>query len=230
VRQFVSTLAVTHNGVTTGPEEVSVNHPLTSEKMTFYQSGYSQLGYVSVDFGGGRVAEFPAPAEVQLALTSEGVMLGEMAAATGRPTADAAFILEQVKAGDLYAAGQKTGYVGPLTIAHLLHQRTGEQSSVLLTPEQGFATLLGGQPVTVRMSRKVENYSDFSYQRDPGLPILGLGWVLLVIGIAAALYTPFTQVQAREEASRSLLVVLGQNSQRDEPLPQRLRAILMHEA
>jgi hypothetical protein len=90
--------------------------------------------------------------------------------------------------------------------------------------------ILQGKPATIRMSRKVENYSDFSYQRDPGLPVLGIGWVLLVIGIAVALYTPFTQVQAREERGRALLVVLGQNSQPDDPLPVKLRAILMGEA
>jgi hypothetical protein len=96
----------------------------------------------------------------------------------------------------------------------------------LVKPDQGFELRLQGKPVKVTMSTRVDNYSDFSYQRDPGLPVLAAGWILLVIGVAAALYTPFTVVQARAEPGRLLLLVMGQNSQPDDPLPSGLRAML----
>jgi cytochrome c biogenesis protein ResB len=231
VRQFISTLAAEHLGHKVGPQEVYVNKPLNIEKLVLYQSGYVQIGFVSVDFGEGRVVEYEAPANIWLVLGEGGVTSHERAALSGMPVSSTAFQFEPVKAGELFEGGKHVGYVGPLSIAHLADRSTGSiQDNVLVTPEQGFTLMLNNRPVTVRMSKKVENYSDFSYQRDPGLPILGLGWLLLVLGITVALYTPFTQVHARQEDDRTLLLVMGQNSRVDDPLPSRLRAILMGEA
>jgi cytochrome c biogenesis protein len=227
VRAFVSTLEAEHGSQKVGPQEVIVNQPLRVEKLAIYQSGYTQIGYVRVDYGGGNVKEFPVQSGEWLAVAPGGVMLSDMAAQTGTPVAGEAFSVEQVKAGNLYVDGKESGYIGPMTIAHLADRSTGQGvDDVLLTPDHGFTVMLNGQPVKVTMSKRVDNFSDFSYTRDPGLPVLALGWILLVIGIAGALYVPFTQVQARFEAGRAFVLVTGAGGGADGPVLRRLHAIL----
>jgi hypothetical protein len=227
VRAFVSTLEAEYGAQKAGPKEVIVNEPLRIEKLALYQSGYTQVGYASVDYGAGDVKEFPLPNGSWLAVAPGGIMLNDMAAQAGTPVANLAFQIEAVKAGDLYEDGKKVGYIGPLTIAHLVDRATGQGvDDVLIDPEHGFSVMLNGRPVQVKMSRRVDNYSTFSYTRDPGLPVLAIGWILLVAGIAGALYVPFTQVQARFEAGQTLLLVTGSGAAPGSPLRRRLHAIL----
>lgn len=227
VKEFVSTLAVDKDGHTVGPQEVKVNHPLHIERLVVYQSGYQQQGYLRVDYGGGNVQEFPAIPETWLALSPQGVMMNEVAQQMGTGVANLAFNLEQVKAGDLYEGGKKVGHIGPLTIAHLGDRVSGQDSGgVLIDTAHGFTAMLNGKPVDIRMSPRVDNTSIFSYARDPGLVTLTLGWILLVIGIAGAMYIPFTQVQARVEAGRAYVLIQGSGSGTGDALPLRLHAIL----
>jgi hypothetical protein len=227
VKEFVSTLAVEHDGKTVGPQEVKVNHPLHVERLVVYQSGYQQQGYLQIDYGAGRVEEFPLLPETGLALSARGVMLAEMARQTGTSIANLLFSFEQVKAGDLYEGGQKVGHIGPLTIVHTADEQTGHDADgYLIDTEHGFTVTLDGKPVTIRLSPKIENTSIFSYSRDPGLLPLTLGWILLVIGIAGALYIPFTQVQIRAEPNAAYLLVIGSRGAGTELLLRRLHAML----
>ena len=221
VKDFVSTLTVEHNGKIKS-QEVKVNHPLILDKLVLYQSGYQQLGYLSVEMNG-KTKEYPVTPGDWFVLTAD----GPADPGSAMSGVEEAFSLEAVKAGDLYIGGKKTGYLGPLAIAHRGSMATGETlDSVLLSPDEGLVTRIDGLPATVRMSRKVDNYSDFSYKRDPGIPVLYLGWIVMILGITLALYIPFAQVWVRVEGASGQLLVAGTSSSDDAPLPRRLHGIL----
>ncbi len=161
-----------------------------------------------------------------LALTSQGVA-DAIQVMSSPDCSDLGFAFEQVKAGDLYVGGEKQGYIGPMTIASLVDLRTGaEQGQVLVTPEQGFSVNLNGEPVEIRMARQVDNFSIFSYKRDPGIPVLYFGWIALIIGIGAALYIPYGQLRARAGSGKVYLATFGAAAKGEHPLDERLRDML----
>jgi cytochrome c biogenesis protein len=224
VKDFVSTLTATY-GNQTKSQEVTVNHPLVINKLNLYQSSYEQRGYITV-LRDGQAQEYPAPPGVPLVLTSKGVVAA-MDAASLADCSDLGFMFEQVKAGDLYVGGVKQGYIGPLAIATLYSLSTGNAvGQVLATPEQGFTVQLGGRPAEIRMARRVDDYSVFSYKRDPGIPVLYLGWIALILGIGAALYIPYGQLKARVSAGGVRLLASGAAARGEHPLDERLRDML----
>jgi len=194
VRDFVSTLTVSRGGVSKS-QEVKVNHPLVLDKLVLYQSGYQQIGYIKVT-DAERSVEYPVYPEQWLVLTPQGPVPDDQVT-SGDAIFSSAFLMEQVKAGDLYQGGKKVGYIGPLTIVRIADVATGQTTSQLLSPDRSFKTELAGRKVRVSMAKRVDNYSDFAYKRDPGIPVLYFGWIALIIGIALSLYLPFTQVWIR---------------------------------
>ncbi len=205
VKDFVSILTVEQGG-RKKTQEVKVNHPLVLNKLVLYQSDYQQDGYFEVTGPDGTVAEYPAPANLWMVLTPAGPAPAETAMGTGQPFSDYAFLLEPIKDGDLYRQGNKAGHVGPMTLAHLANINSSEESTRVISVDQPFTATILGKPYTVKLSQKVDNYSGFSYKRDPGIPILYFGWISLIIGIALSLYLPFTQVWLRIEAGRVLML------------------------
>lgn len=205
VKDFVSILTAEQGG-RKKTQEVKVNHPLVLNKLVLYQSDYQQDGYFEITGPDGVVKEYPAPAEVWMVLTPAGPAPAESAMSTGQPLSDHAFLLERIKDGDLYRQGKKAGHIGPLTLAHLANMNTTDETTQLVSTEQPFTVNVMGKPYTIKLSQKVDNYSGFSYKRDPGIPILYFGWISLIIGIALSLYLPFTQVWLRIEAGRVLML------------------------
>jgi cytochrome c biogenesis protein ResB len=195
VRDFVSTLTASRYGAVKS-QEVKVNHPLVLNKLVIYQSGYQQIGYVNVT-DGAESREYPVVPEQWLVLTPEGPALADQMMMSGNAMSSSAFLMEQVKAGDLYQRGKKVGYIGPLTIVHITDIATERTTSQLLSADQFFETTLAGKTMRVSMAKRVDNYSDFAYKRDPAIPLLYFGWISLIIGVALSLYLPFTQVWIR---------------------------------
>jgi cytochrome c biogenesis protein len=226
VKQFVSLLSVEHNG-RTKTQQVMVNHPLIIGRLVLSQSGYGQKGFLNVTSATG-TQEYFTPAEEWLVLTPDGPDFADNVLRTGAAHSQYAFRLEQIKAGDLYVRGKKRGYIGPLTIVHLADVKTRQQWAQLLTPDKPFTTQIGGTQYSVALSRRVDNYSEFSYQRDPGIPILYFGWISLIAGIAVTLYVPFTQVWLCIEPQRVFMLAVGPGGARAlRALYSRWRDILL---
>jgi cytochrome c biogenesis protein ResB len=158
--------------------------------------------------------------------TSDGYQLQFIPEST--PVSQLGFrVAENVKAGDLYRHGKKTGEIGPMSIFSLRDNGSGmEMGSVLIDQDKGFATRVGTQEYQVRMAPKVDNYSIFAYKRDPGSPLLFLGWVMLVAGIALTMYVPFTQVWVRAEAGSLRVLALGRDGGAKGRIRRRLDALL----
>ena len=207
VKDFVSILTVTQ-GSRKMSQEVKVNHPLKLNKLVLYQSDYTQDGYLLVTGPDGHSVTYPATANQWLVLTPAGPEIAETAMGAGQPMSDYAFRLEPIKEGDLYLQGKKARRIGPLTLMHLANINTEAESVQIVDTQRSFKTLLLGKQYTVQLGPKVENYSGFSFKRDPGIPILYFGWITLIIGIALSLYLPFTQVWLRVEAGRVFMLAV----------------------
>jgi cytochrome c biogenesis protein ResB len=227
VDDFVSQLTASHNGKTI-TREVKVNHPLTIEKLRLYQSSYIQQGYLSTTFGGQTQEMQLPPAGTLYVFTPQGLMPRDMA--MGMPMSAQGFEFEQVKAGDVYHGDAKQGSIGPMTLAHMYDARSGEYlGSQLVTTDKAIVTSIGGEVISAMMSPKVDNFSVFSYQRDPGAPILLFGWLSLVLGIALTLYIPFTQVWVRVDGAKSHFLASGPDGRPGTRLMERINAMLKPE-
>lgn len=220
VKDFVSNLTAERNSVSK-TQEVIVNHPLVIDKLMLFQSGYEQNGYISYELDGKPVEEL-VPSDMWLCLTSNGLARAESLGNT-----DKVFLLEKVKAGDLYIDGENTGYLGPMTIAHVQNVMVdAPPQQIMLDTEQGFALSLDGQQVEVRLSPRIQNFSIFSYKRDPGMPVLYLGWILMIIGIGVALYVPFNKVHIRIEPQQAMFLLGGVRGGGLKGLKREIHAIL----
>ena len=221
VKDYVSDFTVERNGRSV-TKEVKVNHPIKLDKLVLYQSSYIQQGYLAVTIDGGTEEHFFPPNE-WLVLTPGGLAFADAAASA---TSRHAILLEQVKAGDLYVRGKKERYIGPMTIAYVQDMSSsGPPQSMIISPDEGFETIVGGKIAQVRLSERVDNSSIFSYKRDPGIPMLYLGWISMIIGVTLALYIPFFQVWARVEGGSAHLLVLGPAGH-VQRIRRRLRDIL----
>jgi cytochrome c biogenesis protein len=212
VKQFVSILTVEQGGKTK-TQEVSVNHPLVLNKLVLYQSGYGQQGTIIAQHGS-ESQEYPAPSDTWLALAPSGLVDAQQAIGMGQPISNLAFLLEPIKAGDLYKQGVKSGVVGPLTLAHVADVDSKKEWTQLFSVDQPLKVTLMGEAYTLKLSPQVANYSEFSYKRDPGIPVLYLGWIALIVGITLGLYIPFTQVWLRFEHGRVFIVCAGPGGMR----------------
>jgi cytochrome c biogenesis protein len=220
VKDFVSNLTVERNSVSK-TQEVLVNHPLVIDKLMLFQSGYEQNGYISYDIDG-QTTEQLVPSDMWLCLTPNGIAKAENLGNT-----DKVFLLEKVKAGDLYIDGENTGYLGPMTIAHVQNVMIdAPPEQIMLDTQQGFSLSLNGKPVEIRMSPQIQNFSIFSYKRDPGMPVLYLGWILMIIGIGVALYVPFNKVHIRIEQEQGMFLISGVRGGGLKGLRREIHAIL----
>jgi hypothetical protein len=206
--------------------EVEVNHPLVIDRLALFQSSYIQVGHVDISLGG-RSTEMEFPAQTWLVLTPAGLVSPEQAIASGMPFSNEALYFEPIKGGKLYKGKEVAGEFGPLTLVRRADiQAGGDLAPVIIDTERALELMVGGQSASLRISPRIDNISVFSYKRDPGMPVMYLGWVLMILGTAFALYTPFTQVWLRHDPEGSALLILGRGSQKSSPLMLRLHAIL----
>ncbi|MEZ5336685.1 MAG: cytochrome c biogenesis protein ResB [bacterium] len=225
VKDYVSTLTAERNG-TTVSSEVIVNHPLVIDKLMLFQSGYEQNGFLSMSRDG-EVTEELVPADMWLCIVTDTSGAPALARAEdNRGQTDKVFLLEKVKAGDLYIDNKLDRHLGPMTVAHVQNMMTNELEDVMLDTEQGFTVSVNGRNVQVRLSERIQNFSIFSYKRDPGMPVLYLGWILMIVGIGAALYIPFHKVHVRVERNEAMLLVSGVRGGGLKGLKKRIHAIL----
>ena len=208
VKDFVSELTISRNGQTVS-REVKVNHPIRLGKLVLYQSGYQQLGYMVVDLNGVE-NEYALPTNMPFVITEDGPVRWEQAQAAGI-TSGRIFHVGSVKGGDLYVQGELTGKIGPMAVLEVMKRSGGEVSTdhVLITPDKAYEDTLDDLPVSIRMSEKMDNYSDFSYKLDPGIPVLYFGWILLTVGIFVSMYVGFTRAWFLVKDGRVFMLATG---------------------
>jgi cytochrome c biogenesis protein len=203
VKDYVSKLTISRGGNSI-TREVSVNKPIKLDGLVVYQSGYSQFGYVELEYRG-EVKTFAAPTHQWFMMTADGPASPNQA--LGSQASNEVFYLEPVKAGDLYVHEVKQDYIGPLTLLRVDSIDESAKEMMLLTPDDPYYFKLGTANAQLRMSKQIDNYSTFSYKIDPGVPVLYLGWILMTLGITLALYITFTRAWIRIEDGRVFMLV-----------------------
>jgi len=208
VKQFISELTISRDGQSV-KREVSVNHPIRLGKLVMYQSGYQQLGYMSVTREG-EENEYPLPTNMPFVVTADGPVRWEQAQAAGI-TSGRIFHTRSVKGGDLYIGGELSGVIGPMCLLEVMKREGTDVSSQmhLITPDKAYEEVIDGVPLSIKMSTRMDNFSDFSYKLDPGIPVLYFGWILLTVGIFASMYIGFTRAWFRIEAGRVFMLSSG---------------------
>lgn len=225
VDDYVSELTAERNGEAVS-REVIVNHPLVIDKLMLFQSGYEQSGFISMTTTDGTKEEL-VPAEMWLSIVPGPDGQPTLARAEdNRGMSDKVFLLEKVKAGDLYIDNKLQEFLGPMTVAHVQNMLTGEMEDILIDTENSFTIRLNGEPVEMKLADRIQNFSIFSYKRDPGMPTLYIGWILMIIGIGVALYVPFHKVHMRIEEGTAKLLVTGARGGGLKGLKKRIHAIL----
>jgi len=224
VKDYVSNLTVSRNGRSVSGE-VKVNHPVRLGKLNIYQSGYQQRGYMLIEQNG-EETEYPLPSGLWFVIGPNGPMTPEQAMSAGVMVAEA-FFAEPLKAGTLYVGGEPQGEIGPMTILRTARMEDGAASQGrLLTPDDTQQITIDGQPAVLRLSAKLENYSDFSYKLDPGIPALYFGWILMTVAITLAMYIPFGKVNLRVEPNRTFALVSGRGIESAKQEYTRWRELL----
>ena len=134
---------------------------------------------------------------------------------------------DAVKSGDLYEGGKKVRHIGPLSIVSFYDGSSGQYlGSQIVDTENGFQAMVENRVADCVMSERIDNYSIFQYNRDPGKPVLYFGWICMIVGVALTMYIGFTQVWLRVEDGRVFMLMTGPAARTTHPLRRKLHAIL----
>ena len=196
-KDYISDLTVLENGREVLRERIEVNHPLIYRGIYFYQSSYGQAGgraaWLTV-FGPRRNIVFhrkrvPLGGSVQLE--------------------DGDRLLLRNLAGDFRR-------MGPAAEVVLERQGKDPVSVVVFEAPQANHRRLG--PYVVRLDHvETVMYTGLQVARDPGVPMIWAGCILLTLGLLVAFFTSHRRVWARvrPEGKGGVEVFLGGNASRN---------------
>jgi cytochrome c biogenesis protein len=191
VHQFTSNLTVERNGRKKS-KVISVNYPLHLDKLVLYQSAFNRRIELVATIDG---TEFRT--EVSQGVPFEVTPDGLRAVPQGRPaTTPFVFIIDDIKVGPWYQAGEYKGEIPPMAKLRVLDARSAEtvQMSVITKDEP-----LSAPGFTLAIGDKIVSESIFQWKRDPGLPLVYLGFIFVVLGVLGTLYWRFQQAYVRVE-------------------------------
>jgi hypothetical protein len=220
VSQFVSDLEVSHNGKATR-REVSVNHPFVLGALTLYQNSYAQVADIVFSMKGVGERHEKVNVNRPFQLVPAGGLkfiredaAGNLAAGEIDPTGSDVMMIEQMKAGRLLTAPDKTEELKPLAIMRVTDKAdpARSQSVFLDTLKARPVPGLGISDLTIRLGDGTVSTSIFAYKQAPGMslpyaghiPFIYIGFIAMIIGALVSLYFAFTQVFVRFEGGKVL--------------------------
>jgi cytochrome c biogenesis protein len=195
-KDYKSDLAVIENGQVVATKTIEVNHPLIHNGVYFYQSSYGQAG------GKGASLTVFGPRKNllvhQQTLTNGGRI----------PLENGDMLLLRNTAGDFRNMGPAAEVV--------LEPVEGQgATTVVFENPQANQRPLGGY--TVRLN-KVDSsmYTGLQVARDPGVPVVWAGCILITLGCLVAFFLSHRRVWARVSADdKGVEVFLGGNASRN---------------
>lgn len=195
-KDYVSKLSVWENGRQVAQKTIEVNAPLIYKGIYFYQSSYGQ--------GGASGARFSVYGPRRNVVVS-GAQLAK----------GATVALEN---GDLLRLLDLTGDyrgMGPAVLVHV--ERPGQQpsDSVILQPSMPGPQLVGSYLVRADGVDTVM-YTGLQVAKDPGVPVIWAGCILITIGTIVAFFFSHRRVWARVAAEGGgVRVTLAGNASRN---------------
>lgn len=172
VKEYRSSLTIIENGEEVLTRDIIVNDPLTYRGITFYQASYGSLGAKDFSFS------FTENATGK-SVTKE-MELGETASfGDGR-----SFTFKRFE-GDYRFKGQS---VGEAVIGTLTAPGTPPKEVVLLTRFTKFDKMRKGQWLLSVAGHGHAYYTGLQATKDPGVPLVYLGFVLVIAGCVIAFF------------------------------------------
>ena len=106
------------------------------------------------------------------------------------------FLIDDIKTGPWYQSGVYKGELEPQAMLRILDGSTGEtQAMEVITKSQPISAPM----FSIGLGEKVVSTSIFQWKRDPGLPLVYLGFITVVLGVLGTLFFRFQQVYVRAE-------------------------------
>jgi cytochrome c biogenesis protein len=182
-KDYVSDLVLYKNGVQVDRQMVRVNHPMTMDGISFYQSFFGQAAAIQITDGTGKTLySGAAPLTFtstdgkhsigQVAIPGQGLTLYVIAAASGQPDPN-------IKAGQVELEVDKAGQSAPLATQVV---------------NQGSPTTIAGLSYTFE---RTQQFTGLIVARDPGANFVWVGSVLLVLGLFLVFFFPHRRVWVR---------------------------------
>ncbi|MCD6118680.1 cytochrome c biogenesis protein ResB [bacterium] len=198
VHQFTSHFKVTRNG-RSKEKIIAVNHPLTLDKLMFYQSSYSRGIELIVETSDGDTFSQVVDMNVPFEVTPEGLRsVGRFGAATS----PFFFRIDEIKGGPLHEGREITGELDPMISISIFSSENGQM--------MGMDVIKNDHPLmlpdfSLGIGKETIGASVFQYKRDPGLPLVYLGFLILVLGTLGALFMHFQQMYLCIEGQKARL-------------------------
>ena len=217
---FKSDLQIYKNGKQVAQKVIDVNHPLSYKGFTLFQSSYGLFAAVEVNVTAPDGTSVLIPYSVESQHTENGLEY----VITDDP-------LKQFKLGGkvltLYVHNVAPNYVGGEQVnAGMLPKNPGVQVMINdnFSPEHknlkdwrslGWLTTSTSadyKGFTVTLGRAV-NFTGLSVSRNPGLPVIYLGFTLMILGVFASFYLSFKVIRISiAPSAKGVSVVMGASS------------------
>ena len=182
-KDYASDLVLYKNGVVVDRQMVRVNHPLTWDGVSFYQSSFGVAAAMQVKDAAGKTlfgeavplmwsSDDGTKSIGQFALAGKGLNVYVIGAASGKPDPN-------IKAGQMQIE---------------VHQDGKDQPIATQVVSQGKPATIAGLTYTFERTRQ---YTGLIVARDPGAIIVWVGSTLLVLGLFLVFFFPHRRVWVR---------------------------------
>ena len=191
VHQFTSNLTVERDGRKKS-KVISVNYPLSLDKLLLYQSALNRSIEVVAKVSGEEYRQMVSM-NVPFEITPNGITAIPPGMGASSPFV---FLIDDIKTGPWYQSGVYKGELEPQAMLRILDGSTGEtQAMEVITKSQPISAPM----FSIGLGEKVVSTSIFQWKRDPGLPLVYLGFITVVLGVLGTLFFRFQQVYVRAE-------------------------------
>jgi cytochrome c biogenesis protein len=218
---YKSDLQVYEGDVKVAEKVIDVNHPLTYKGVSFFQSDYGMTSIrVKITGSGGQTEDIDFEVE-----TGSGPF-GKTFTVSGESFKQVSIggKLLTVFVHDLvpdYVSGSETGQSDlPINPAAkiMVNDRLPEYKELDAWSKLGWLEVGKSaqfKDFTVTFD-KVVNYTGLQVSRNPGLPVIYLGFGLLLTGIFLSFYVPYRMIRIRISTTGTRLAVIAGASTRDD--------------
>lgn len=191
VHQFTSHFSISRSG-RTREKVISVNYPLHLDKAVFYQSAYNRSIDITAEMPGGDKFSTRVDMNVPFEVTPNGFRAVPPGTVSVSPFV---MIIDEIKGGKVYEGGKITREIPPMARVRILNQAGATVGLDVVSSEQTLA--LPG--MTLGIGENIYSASIFQYKRDPGLPLIYIGFLMVILGVLGTLYWRFQQVYSKVE-------------------------------
>ena len=210
---YASDLVLYKNGVQVDRKTIRVNHPLSWDGVSFYQSSFGVAAAMQVKDAAGKVI-FNDAVPLMYTSTNEQYSIGKL------PLADKKLTVNVVSA----ASGRPSPDIKAGQVQLEIFQDGKEDAIATQVVDQGKAVTVAGLTYTFERTRQ---YTGLNVARDPGANFVWVGSTLLVLGLILVFFFPHRRVWVRiRRTSGGSEILCASNMKRDVAFEPKFHQIV----